>query len=236
MKLYRVAKKLYYEFEGVKLYINPDNIEFKDLGNGDVKIIADPYLKDLDVVTVSCVSIIDAEGNSYGNTLPELMFGLGIKSNYTLNVDTNGTSLILAFKVEDQKKRPHFKFQWKTEKTGGITFYEAPIWTPGTGSILTPVNDLRNACIPSILQGDASGAFVSDQLVLNPTGFSAAGSNVVTLFEESVWSGDATPAATGTGGRSKLILDVGQTYAIQIAASNGGMWLHLDWFEQGVQL
>lgn len=153
-------------------------------------------------------------------------------SNFTLEASSTGTSLIIAFRVEpSQTKQPHLTLQWKSEESGVVTFYKGATWTAGTGTDQTPnnSNDTLHGTNTSILQGDASGAFVSDSVTIDPTGLNIGSARI--LYEEPVWSTNQAPAPPGSGQRNERILEVGETYALRILAANGGLWLHLDEYE-----
>jgi len=149
------------------------------------------------------------------------------------NVGVPGvTSIIIAFRVAPgQTREPHVTMNWKTEETGVVTWYKGATWTTGTGTGFTPINsyDRFQGVKPSILQGDASGAFVSDNVVIDPTGLTIAGATI--LFEESVWATNQSPAGGQQGSRSEHDLEIGETYAIQIICGQGGAKLMIDWYE-----
>lgn len=150
-------------------------------------------------------------------------------SNYIKTVDDTGTSLILAFKVEDQSKEPHMVMSWKTEETATITWYEGATWTGGTGTTIVPVNSDCNSANTSILQSDSTGSFVSNGIVKDPTGLNTGSATV--LYEESVWATNQTPASAGEGIRDEHILEPGETYVVELTSGNGGQWIKLDWYE-----
>lgn len=141
-------------------------------------------------------------------------------------IETNTTSLNLAFKVGDQAREPHMVVRWRTEETAVMTIYEARTWTTSTGTDLTPVNANRTSANTSILEGDASGSFVANRVTQDVTG-DAGG---VTLFAEAVWATNQTPPSSGTE-RMEWVLDTDQTYLIDIVCGNGDVWLEIDWYE-----
>lgn len=134
------------------------------------------------------------------------------------------TSLVFAFKVGGPEL-PHMSMAWKTEATGNIKLYRGATWTTGTGADATPINALDGSVNESTLQGDASGVFVVNNVVLDPTGLSFVGA--VPIYEESTWvSGQSHNRL------SERVLSVGETYAAVITCASGGAWLHLDWYER----
>jgi hypothetical protein len=150
--------------------------------------------------------------------------------NFDATFDVTGTSLIVAFKVEDQSKIPHFIFKWKTENDATFTFYKGATWDTSSGTTRVPLNCDHSSSNTSILQSDVTGSFVSNGIILNPTNLSVV--SATTLFAESAWASAANPSAEGSGTREERLLLPGETYAIEIAATSGGIWLHLDWYEE----
>lgn len=151
--------------------------------------------------------------------------------NYTAFSDQEPvTSVILAFRVEDQTRIPHMTVDWKTEESGTVMWYKGATWTPGTGVSFVPINSNHNSINTSILQGDSSGAFLSNEIVLDPLGLSIAGATII--YGESVWSTNQSPAAAGAGSRKEQNLLPGETYVVEITSSPaGGIWGFLDWYE-----
>lgn len=151
--------------------------------------------------------------------------------NFTVSIDTTGTSLIVAWKVKaGQTVHPHVTLHWKTENTGTITFYKGATWTTNTGSALTPSNsnDNYHGIITSVLQGDSTGSFVDNSLVQNPTELSTASARV--LYTESVWATNQAPAPSGSS-RQERVGESDETYAVVITATSGGIWFYMDWYE-----
>jgi len=145
---------------------------------------------------------------------------------------TGVTSVIMAFKVEPgQEKEPHMAIDWKTEESGSIAWYKGVTWTQGSGAAFTPCNsyDKHQGVKTSILQGDQSGDFISDEIVINPTGLNIEGAAKV--FEDASWGTNQTTAAVHIGRRSEQVLEIGETYAIVIDCGNGGARIFLDWYE-----
>ena len=149
--------------------------------------------------------------------------------NYTKTYVKNGTSLIIAFKVEDQARQPHIVLKWNAEETAIINWWKGATWTPGTGTTLIPKNSNDNSGNTSILQSDSSGSFISNGVVLDPTGFSSAAAT--SIYTEAIWGTNQSPPSSGEGTREEHIAAPAETYGIEITASNGGMWIYLDWYE-----
>ncbi len=134
------------------------------------------------------------------------------------------TSLVFAFKVGGPEL-PHISMAWKTETPGNVKLYRGATWTTGTGADVTPINALDGSANESTLQGDASGAFVGNSVVLDPTGLSIVGATPI--YEESTWV-----AGQSHNKLSERVLSVGATYAAVITCASGGAWLSLDWYER----
>ena len=139
------------------------------------------------------------------------------------------TSIIIAFKVGDQPRIPHMTLLWRTEETGTATWYRGATWTTGTGTAFAPINSNHNSSNTSILEGDSSGAFVDDEVVIDPTGLSVGSATIV--YEESTWATNQSPASPGEGQRREQDLLPGETYAVEVTCGNGGARIFLDWYE-----
>jgi len=152
--------------------------------------------------------------------------------NYTSFADDpTATSVIMAFRVESQGLSPHMTVDWKTEESGTVKWYKGATWTQGSGTNFIPINSNHFSANTSILQGNSSGAFLSNEIVINPAGLSIAGA--ILLFQESVWATNQSPAAAGSSNRKEQVLLPGETYVIEITGSPlGGIWGLLDWYEQ----
>ncbi len=138
-------------------------------------------------------------------------------------------SSIIAFRVEDQARIPHMTVSWKTEESGTLTLYRGATWTTGTGTLFTPINSNQNSLNESILQGDSTGAFLSNEVVIDPAGLATGAATLD--YQESVWSTNQSPAGGGSGIRNEYNLIPGETYAAQIVCGLGGTWLFFDWYE-----
>jgi len=141
-------------------------------------------------------------------------------------IKATDTSLILAFKVGDQTREAHLTLRWRTEETASLIVYEGRTWTGGTGSAVVPINSNRNSANESILEGDSTGAFVANRLVLDPTGQGAGTS----IHEDAVWGTNQAPAGSSEK-RNEIILKPDTQYSVEITAANGGIYLCLDWYE-----
>jgi len=149
------------------------------------------------------------------------------------SIAQTGTSLIIAFRVApSQAKEAHMTLHWKSEETAVVRWWRGATWTTGTGTASIPVNshDSFQGVKTSILQGDASGAFVSDNVVIGPTGLSTAGATEI--FAEPTWGTNQSPAGTSSGSRDERVQEPGETYVIEVTSeSSGGAWIYLTWYE-----
>lgn len=155
-----------------------------------------------------------------------------IGENFHATVDTTGTSASISFRVASGTIAPHMSFLWKTENDATLEVWKGSTWTTGTGTDLTPnnSNDNLHGVVTSNIQGDAGGSFVSDRVTQDVTGLNTGSARL--LFKESVWGTNQAPASGTQGGRDEQILEPGTTYTYIVTAVSGGIWLHLDWYEQ----
>lgn len=150
-------------------------------------------------------------------------------SSYNSSVSSSG-SVVLAFKTPTgtPEIRANFVFGWATGGKGHIQVYKGGSWTGGTGTDLTPVNSNHDSANTSGFLGDASGSFVANKVVEDPT--SPTGG---TMVWDNYWFSESKSGATGSH-NSELLLEPDQTYYIKLTNDEGTAqpcFLSIDWYE-----
>jgi len=154
-------------------------------------------------------------------------------------IASSGT-LVIAFKVKDGGKFPHFIFEWETEGKATITLYEGVGTDASTGTDVVVKNSRRDAANSSIIQGYATGSWVDGYITKNPTfDTGGTGPNAVPTDSGTIISLKKAYSSSKAGGssgsrRSEIVLNDNTEYAIVLinneATAQGGQ-LRLEWYE-----
>lgn len=145
---------------------------------------------------------------------------------------SDGDTLILAFKTPSGIKRVHFVMDYSSLVSSHIELIEAPIWTTGTGSLITILNRKRETSMKSsgVLEDlTSTPTFAANNAVLlDPTGLSG-GTTIKTMYA----FGAKQRSTTLSRDVSENLLWPDVQYAVRLTSddnSNKGQ-LHLDWYE-----
>jgi len=154
-----------------------------------------------------------------------------IHSGSFFRVQHNNASideLIIAFKVGDQSKNPHFVFEWVSESFGSLQLLEGSTWTAGTGTDRPPKNSRRDSTKESVLQGNATGVFLDNNVVVDPTGLTGG----TVISDKRVYSDNKQGGGSGER-RNEIILATNQTYALVWTSGDGnkGIQIRCSWYE-----
>jgi len=149
-------------------------------------------------------------------------------SMFRVQGNATAAALIIAFKVPDQAKEPHFTFEWSSESSGYIQLLEGYTWTAGTGVDRAPKNSNRNSSNTSVLQGNATGAWVSDYVTIDPTG----GSGGTVISDKRFYTDDKQGSNSGSR-KNEIVLATNQTYALIFTSTDGskGIQIRCEWYE-----
>jgi len=175
-------------------------------------------------------NVVDLGVDRSTNTLQTIDYSHHeIHSGSTFRVQANAdpvSSLVIAFKVGNQTKLPHIIWEVSHESSGYIQLLEGPTWTTNTGTDRAPKNSRRDSTNTSILEGDATGAFLADNIVIDPTGLAGG-----TVISDKRWYG--TRESETTARRAELILKSNETYAFVWTSTDGakGVQIRLEWYE-----
>lgn len=137
-------------------------------------------------------------------------------------------TLIIGFNVSNQSKKPHFVFEWETESIGNIQLIEDTAIDVSTGTDILIKNSRRDSANTSILQGYATGAWVSNYITKNPT---YVGGNLISL--KKIYSNAKAGGGEGSR-RSEIILKVNTEYVLIFTntdTSAKGAQMRLEWYE-----
>lgn len=147
---------------------------------------------------------------------------------FRVQANATAATLIIAFKVPDQLKLPHFAFEWVTESSGGLQLIEGPTWASGSGADLTVKNSRRDSANESILEADASGAWLANRVVIDPTTF--AGGTVIS--DKRVYTDNKYGGGMGTR-KNEIILAANTLYALKWTSGDGakGVQIRCEWYE-----
>lgn len=159
------------------------------------------------------------EGNAFETNAVDLNLG-------------SAATLILAFKTPPVTKM-HFRIRYGSLTVAHVDLQEDATWTAETGS-LAPIYNRNRAGTPgssAVLENQSTAGFTAtDNVVLNPTGFSA-GTAVNTLYAF------AARTSAGEGGSESIwILEEDTQYAVVLTsdAANNKAQLTLTWYENGI--
>ena len=128
MILERINDLVYFNNSGIRHYTHISRLDFVDLGNNKIKVLIRPFNSDLVYWEGQSSEITDINGNSYGNTILDVISGLG-SSNVSIN--TNGA-------IGDAFGRLRISEPYSIFDSKELDGSASRIWTDvtgGTGSI-----------------------------------------------------------------------------------------------------
>jgi hypothetical protein len=142
----------------------------------------------------------------------------------------SGGTLVIAWKTPDTGKQMHLIFEWVGGTKGDIMLYRGATWTGGTGTQRTAKNSNDNFPDASNVRGDGGGAFVTGEVVVDPTGL-VTGTDVRSV---KAWYGTKTSADSTGSRRSEIVLQDDTPYALVLTnndTSANGFQVRLGWYE-----
>lgn len=141
-----------------------------------------------------------------------------------------GAAVSISFATPAGTKRAHMTFSFASESKSHLTIAEGATWTTNTGTVVVPVNQLREAAPgASVLLEDKTTTpnWSANGVLTNVTAV-AAGTAIRTLYV----FGDKRVGALASHS-NEIILKPDETYTITLTSDDGnkGLVAHLDWYE-----
>jgi len=140
------------------------------------------------------------------------------------SLDDDAT-LVIAFQTPTDKQI-HMRYSFAGAGSVDVEVIQSADWDIGTGQRFTvQAKDLDNGARSHIL-GNASGANVANEVVINPD--NVTGTDIVDRVSTFTGNIDKNEKSY-----QELILDKDNEYAIRLTANGGqnGGWLKLHWYE-----
>lgn len=142
---------------------------------------------------------------------------------------TAGTGVNIAFETPAGTKRAHMVFSFSNESKVHMNVLEGATWDTNTGTVFAPLNQRRDSNNTSMLLEDktATPAFTAGGVLTDVTNVAGG-----TLIRE-IYTFSDKKAGGDLAAREEIILDVDETYVIQLVSDDGskGMQLRLEWYE-----
>ncbi len=146
-------------------------------------------------------------------------------------VDTsmgNTDTLVLAWRTPLAKKKMHLTVGWAAKAAGHVELIENPLWTAGTGTKVSIINNNRSSTKATQVQENTTGSWLkAESVILNPTAFRDG----KVILSGYTWAVSAITTIDRED--QERVLNFNTDYGLRYtadAATNAG-FVHIGWYE-----